>query len=711
MAVNPDLKTIRIGLAGNPNSGKTSIFNLLTGMNQQVGNWPGVTVERKSGAVRYGGYHFEIVDLPGTYSLTSYTIEERVARQYILEERPDVIINVLDSANLARNLYLTTQLLEMGVDVVLALNMWDEFTHAGATLDLKRFEELLGTPAIPTVGHRGRGRTELLAAVIRLIEDRSTRHRHVPISFGPAVDDVLVALSEEIASIPMGNLTAPPRYLATKLLEGDPHIVEIVHNHLPDASALLHATEEHREHIQKTTGLEASRVISEGRYGYIDGLLRETESKAPLDRMELSRQLDRVLTHRLLGLPLFLVFVWLLFNATFTVGAYPMTWLEALVGALQDGLQHVLPAGWVTDLLVDGILGGVGSVAIFIPPIMILFLGIALLEDSGYMARVAFIMDRVMHLFGLHGKSFIPMLMGFGCTVPAIMGTRTLESQRDRILTSLLVPHMSCAARFPVYVLIAGAFFTKQAGNVIMFIYVLGVLTALLMGFIFSRTLFRKAEASFVMELPPYRWPTTKGLFAHMWARAWVYIKKMGTVILIASGILWALGTYPRLPDADVRVADIARLAEQGAAPTQVERLERELSAAKIEYTVIGRLGRIVEPVIRPLGFDWRMGVSLLTGFVAKEVVVSTMGVLYHADDGEHALRAALRSPHSGITPLVGFAFMVFVLLYTPCIAAVAAVRREVGTRWMWFDVFYQLALAYFAALVVYQGGRLLGLG
>ena len=709
--MNPETKTIRIALAGNPNSGKTSIFNLLTGMNQQVGNWPGVTVERKSGSVSYRGYHLEIVDLPGTYSLTSYTIEERVARQYILEEQPDVIINVLDSANLARNLHLTTQLLEMGVDVIIDLNMWDEFTHAGATLDLKRFEELLGTPAVTTIGHRGQGREALLDAVIRLIEDRSVRHRHVPIAFGPAVDDVLVALTEEIAPARPGNLSAPPRYLATKLLEGDPHIVEIVHNHLPDAPALLHLTEAHREHIRKTTGLEASRVISEGRYGYIDGLLRETATSAPLDRMELSRQLDRFLTHRLLGLPIFLAFVWLLFNGTFTLGAYPMAGIEALVGLLQDGLVKLLPAGFVTDLLVHGILGGVGSVAVFIPPIMLLFLGIALLEDSGYMARVAFIMDRVMHLFGLHGKSFIPMLMGFGCTVPAIMGTRTLESQRDRILTTLLVPHMSCAARFPVYILFAGAFFPKQAGNVVTLIYILGVLTALCMGFVFSRTLFRKTEASFVMELPPYRWPTTRGLFAHMWGRVWVYIKKMGTLILIASGILWILGSYPQLPDARVHTARIAQLAAEGADAAQLERLERELAVAEVEYAIIGRLGRIVEPVIRPLGFDWRMGISLLTGFVAKEVVVSTMGVLYHAEDEEHALRAALANPRSGITPLTAVGFMVFVLLYTPCIAAVAAVRREIGARWMWFDVAYQLALAWGMAFIVYQGGRLLGLG
>ncbi|MCK4304366.1 MAG: ferrous iron transport protein B [Candidatus Eisenbacteria sp.] len=707
-------KTIRVALAGNPNSGKTSVFNMLTGLHQQVGNWPGVTVERKAGHLEYAGYQIEFVDLPGTYSLTSYSIEERIARQYILEEQPDVIIDVVDAANLDGNLFLTTQLLEMGVDVIVDLNMWDEFERSDAQLDIRRFEELLGAPAVTTVAHRGQGRQELLQAVIRLVEDRSERHRHIPVTFGTRVEDVLVKLSRRLEESSSGELGVPSRYLAAKLLEGDAHIVEMLHNRLPKAKALLLEVEGLRAHVQQSTRLEASRVIAEGRYGFIDGLLRETLISAAFDRMEFSRQLDRVLTHRILGLPIFVGFMWLLFSATFTLGAHPTGWLEIMATFFGDCLRALLPSGFVADLLVEGIIGGVGSVAVFLPSIMILFLGISILEDSGYMARVAFIMDRVMHIFGLHGKSFIPMLMGFGCTVPAIMATRTLESQRDRVLTTLLLPNMSCAARLPVYVLFAGAFFGAHAGNVVMLMYLLGILTALGLGIIFSRTIFRHEAVSFVMELPPYRWPTARGLLGHMWERSWVYIKKMGGLILIASAVLWILGSVPHDPRVDLMEKQIARLEASSAPQEEIDSLIQEKSAVAIEYTVIGRLGKLVVPVIAPLGFDWRMGVSLVTGFVAKEVVVSSMGVLYHVGDeaGEESesLRKALQDPRFGITPLVAFAFMVFVLLYVPCIVAVVAIRREIGARWMWFDIGYQVSLAWVAAFVVYQGGRLLGL-
>ncbi len=711
-------RTIRVALAGNPNSGKTSVFNLLTGMHQQVGNWPGVTVERKVGRVEHEGYVFELVDLPGTYSLTSYSIEERVARQYILEERPDVIINVVDTANLRRNLDLTMQLLEMGVDVVVDLNMWDEFTSSGARIDLQRMGELLGAPVVTTVAHRGEGKQQLLDAVVRLAENRSEQHRHVPVSHGTSVEKILVELSDELRKIASDSLQVPARYLAAKLLEGDPHIVEIVHNRLQETGAardLLLRVEQHRDRVRTATGLDPARVISEGRYGFIDGLLRETHHAPPLDRMELSRQLDRVLTHRVLGLPMFVGFMWLLFNTTFTLGAYPAVWIETLVGYLAEGARAILPAGWLSNLIVEGIIGGVGSVAVFMPNIMILFLGISILEDSGYMARVAFIMDRVMHLFGLHGKSFIPMLMGFGCTVPAIMATRTLESQRDRTLTALLIPHMSCSARLPVYVLFAGAFFGSQAGNTVLLLYLLGVLVALGIGYLFTRTIFKHQRVSFVMELPPYRWPTLRGMFMHMWERSRVYLRKMGGVILVASAILWVLGTYPINPAIEQLDANIAAQTAAGASEAQITELEVHRDAAAIDYTIIGRLGHGIEPAIAPLGFDWRMGVSLLTGFIAKEVVVSSMGVLYQVgedpDGGKATLTEALQSPESGVTPLTAFAFMVFVLLYVPCVVAVAALSRELGGRWMVFDVVYQVALAWLAAFVIYQGGRLLGLG
>ncbi len=711
--MNPDTRIIRVALAGNPNSGKTSVFNLLTGMQQQVGNWPGVTVERKVGRVQYAGYRFEVIDLPGTYSLTSYSIEERVAREYILEERPDVIINVVDAANLERNLYLTTQLLEMGADLIVDLNMWDEYTASGAQLDIERFGALLGTPVATSIGHRGRGREELLAAVIRIVEGRSERHRHVPISIGTQVENVIQRLTRRIDETAGGGLWIPSRYLATKLLEGDPHMVEVVHNRLPDLKPILVEAEAARAHVQHATGMEPSRVISEGRYGFIDGLLRETQRRRPLDRMRLSRELDSILTHRYLGLPIFILFMWVLFNGTFTLGAYPMAWIEQLMDALGGLVTSVMPAGWLRDLMVEGVIGGVGAVATFLPNIMILFLGIALLEDTGYMARIAFIMDRVMHLFGLHGKSFIPMLTGFGCTVPAIMATRSLESHRDRVLTSLLIPHMSCSARLPVYVLLAGAFFGAQAGNVVLSIYLLGVLVALGVGAIFSRTLLKADQVGFVMELPPYRWPTLRGLLTHMWARSRHYLRKMGGVILVASIVLWVLGAFPRHPQAGRIAARAERIDPATATPAQIAAVQAEQSEV-LEYSIIGRMGRAIEPVLTPLGFDWRMGVSLVSGFVAKEVVVSTLGVLYQAGEqiggASTGLRQALADPRSGFSPLVALAFMVFVLLYTPCVAAILTLRRELGTRWMWFDIGYQLLLAWTAALLVTQGGRLLGL-
>jgi ferrous iron transport protein B len=713
-------RKINIALAGNPNAGKTSIFNLLTGLHHKVGNWPGVTVEKYAGEIRYKDYQIEVVDLPGTYSLTSYTIEEKVAREYILNARPDVIINVIDSANLERNLDLTIQLLEMEVDVILDLNMWDEFTKSGARIDLEKLERLTGAPVVTTVGHRQDGKTALLDAVLRLCEDRDQLHRHIPISVGSHAEDVLVDLAVELETAYGEELNLPVRYGAAKLIEGDPFIIEMLHNRKPEATKvterLIDLAEEKRRHIRQATGLEPDRVLADGRYGFIRGLLSEIKERQPLlDRMEFSRQLDRVLTHRLVGIPMFMLFMWLLFNTTFTLGAYPMAWIESLFSWLGDLAAGVLPSGFVSDLVVVGILGGVGSVAVFIPNIMILFLGISILEDSGYMARVAFIMDRVMHLFGLHGKSFIPMLMGFGCTVPAIMATRTLESQRDRILTSLLLPHMSCAARFPVYVLFAGAFFARFAGNVVFGLYLFGVLVALLMGLLFSRTLFRKEEAAFVMELPPYRWPTGRGLFGHMWHRTWCYIKKIGTVILIASAVLWFLGAYPQNPASETAAIRIAEMNAVGAAQEEIKAAELARSAADMEYTVIGRLGKLTEPLIRPLGFDWRMGVSIITGFVAKEVVVSTMGVLYRVGDdeteGSGQLREALRAPQYNLTPLKALAFLVFILLYTPCIAAILAIRRELGARWMWFDVGYQLVLAWVMSFLVYQGGQLLGFG
>lgn len=709
-------KTLRIALAGNPNSGKTSIFNHLTGARQKVGNWPGVTVEKKVGTLFHRGYDVEVVDLPGTYSLTAYSVEERVARSFLVENRPDVVIHVIDSGNLARNLYLTVQLLELGVDLVLDLNMWDEFEASGSTLDLESLHRMIGAPIVPTVGHRGTGVRDLLDAAVDLAEEREEHHRHVPILYGPHVDDVLNELLDTIGDDEHLTHGYPRRWFAIKLLEGDPEITGRVRGDHGRAKAVREASERLKRHIEVATGSDPEKVISEGRYGYIEGALRESLREEAADRMELSRNLDAVFTNRFLGYPIFLAFVWVLFQLTFQVGAYPMEWIERFVGWLGGTLGGALPESLLADLVVDGIVGGVGSVAVFLPNIMILFLGVAVLEDTGYMARAAFLMDRLMHALGLHGKSCIPMLMGFGCSVPAILATRTLETRRDRVLTVLLVPLMSCSARLPVYLLIAGTFFAERAGTMIFIVYAIGIAAAILVGRLFARTIFRSSPAPFVMELPPYRLPTAKGLAIHMWERVRIYLQKMGGVILVASILLWFLGAFPRDESVVAQYeADIAALTARAtpAAIAEAHELESELAAERIRTSYIGRAGAAIAPVVAPLGFTWEMGVSLMTGFVAKEVVVSTLGVLYHVGEGEtgRSLSAALGDPSSGIAPLAAFAFMVFVLLYTPCIVTVIAVKREAGAAWMWFSIGYQLVLAWTVCFGIYQIGRLVGLG
>jgi ferrous iron transport protein B len=711
-------KNLKIALAGNPNSGKTSIFNSMTGARQQVGNWPGVTVEKKLGFFTHKGYEIEVVDLPGTYSLTAYSVEERVARTYLVDEKPDVVIHVVDAGNVARNLYLTVQLLELGVDLIVDMNMWDEFTTCGSELDCDRLATLFGAPVVPTVGHRGIGIDDLLDAVVKLVEERAEQHRHVPITYGPHVDDVLSELTELLEESPelIGNY--PARWIAIKLLEGDIEIRKLLSKDDDNASRILDTAERATRHIGIATKSDPEKVISEGRYGYIEGALKEVLTEEPTDRMELSRRLDSVFTHRYLGYPIFLAFVWILFQLTFRVGAIPMGWIDAFVGWLGGTLAATLPESQISSLVVDGVIGGVGSVIIFLPNIMILFLGIAFLEDSGYMSRAAFLMDRVMHALGLHGKSFIPLLMGFGCSVPAIMATRTLESRRDRTLTTLIVPLMSCSARLPVYLLIGGAFFAERAGTAVFIIYLLGIVAAILIGRLFASTLFRSAPAPFVMELPPYRRPTAKGLLIHTWERSRIYLQKMGGVILAASVVLWFLGAYPQ--NAGLTESLEQEIAEQQAigsvaALEKVRELEADAAAIQIESSYIGRAGQFIEPVIEPLGFRWEMGVSLITGFVAKEVVVSTLGVLYHtgAEEGVsgRTLVEALRDPANEITPLAAFAFMVFVLLYTPCIVTIVAIRREAGTGWMWFSIAYQLALAWLVSFGIYQVGTLVGLG
>jgi ferrous iron transport protein B len=722
-------KEITIALAGNPNSGKTTIFNNLTGARQKVGNWPGVTVEKKEGTATYNGYTIRVLDLPGTYSLTAYSLEEIIARNYIIEEKPDLVVDVIDASNLERNLYLASQLIDLGVKLVFALNMVDLAQSRGQIIYHEQLALLMGVPIIPTVGTKNQGTTELLEAIVKVAEDKESVTRHIHIDYGRELEDEIAKLQGLLRTAQPTMDEHKARWTATKLLENDEEIVKRLEK-IPRKKAMLRQLEQSKIRLQQILGDDPETLIADRRYGFIHGALTETLRHTRKDRRYLSDRVDTVLTNRLLGFPIFIFFIWAMFQLTFNLGSYPMAWIDAGVGLLAQFIGGLMGEGVLKGLVVDGIISGVGGVAVFLPNIFILFFCIALFEDTGYMARAAFIMDKIMHTLGLHGKSFIPMIMGFGCNVPAIMATRVLESRRDRILTILINPLISCSGRLPIYVLIAGALFGARAGNVIFSIYLIGIAMAILMGQIFKRTLFKGEIAPFVLELPPYRMPTFRGTVIHMWERGSIFIKKMGGVILIGSIIVWALSSFPQSikysKDYDAQKSHIQK--EYAAAIQRVDAERAEVLSAEMdakigevetlqkrefqEKSLLGRLGKGITPVLRPLGFDWRAGVALLTGFVAKEIVVSTFGVLYQVgeEEGEESegLRAAIQKT---MTPLIGYAFMIFVLVYTPCLATVAAIRRETGS-WGWtaFSVGYGLLLAWILAFVIYQGGMLLGL-
>lgn len=703
----------RIALAGNPNSGKTSMFNLMTGARQHVGNWGGVTVDIKEGTAACGDQKMSLIDLPGTYSLSAYSLEEKVARDFIVEERPDVVINVIDAANLERNLYLTVQLLELGVRPILAFNMWDEVRARGLRIDIELLSRLLGLTIIPTVGKRGEGLDTLLQAALTqarapaAVYDRPLAHAP------PELSEAVANLAAEPALGAFSRYS--PQWIAVKLFEYDRQIEQRVAA-LEDGARILAARDAAAESVEQLLGHDPESLIAECRYGFIAGALKESMQVSSFDKARLSDRIDKVMTHPFWAYPVFILFMWLLFQATFVLGEYPMQWIEAGFGALGDLARLALPPGNARDLIVDGVIGGVGGVAVFLPNIMILFLGIAIMEDSGYMARAAFIMDKVMHKIGLHGKSFIPILIGMGCNVPAILATRTLENENDRIKTILLSPLISCSARLPVYVLFAGALFPRNAGNIVfLFQFVFGTAAFFLVGLVFKKTLFRGEDYPFVMELPPYRLPTVRSVLVHMWHRAEHYLKKMGGVVLAFSIILWFLGAFPKNPELHQRYQ--ARIETVRSAPglsperraATIDSLQTMLRSEAVRYSAIGRIGRFFEPLVRPLGFDWRASVSLATGFVAKEIVVSSMGVLYAVSGEPDAHSRSLQTRIARhFTPLTAIAFMVFVLLYTPCIVALVTVIRELRSwKWSLFSVAYQLALAWGAAFAVYQVGRL----
>lgn len=682
--------TIEVALVGNPNCGKTSFFNRATGLREHVGNYSGVTVDAKEAVFKHKGYTIHLIDLPGTYSITEYTPEELYVRTYITDHHPDIVLNIVDASSLERNLFLTTQLIDMNIRVVMALNMYDELKKEGATLDYHYLGKLLGFPIVPTTACQGSGIEEVLDKIIEVFEDKDEMSRHIHINYGPEIEDAIDKVKQTI--VPNKDITDKfaPRYLAIKMIEND-DITRKLLSGAANYQQIAETTQRCIQNLEKEFKEDTRTGITNAKYGFIRGALKETLVLGDKDKRQLTSAIDTVLTHHWLGFPVLLLFMWVMFQATFSLGSYPMDWIQWGVEALGSWVSDVMPEGPLSDLLVDGVIAGVGGVIVFLPNILILFFFISLMEDTGYMARAAFIMDKLMHKIGLHGKSFIPLLIGFGCNVPAIMATRTLESRRERLLTMLITPFMSCSARLPVYILLVSAFFPVNQGLVLLSVYVIGVFIAIGTALLLKKTLFHKVSEPFVMELPPYRMPTMRNTLLHMWNKAGQYLKKMGTIILFASVLIWALGYYPHHPE-----------------------LEKQ-SPEQMENSYIGKIGKAVEPVIAPLGFDWKMGVSIITGLAAKEIVVSSMGILYHVPDVEEnsqVLAVTLREQKNAngvplFTPLVAYCFMLFILIYFPCMAVIAAIRKEAGRKWALFTIFYTTGLAWVVSFCVYQVGKL----
>ena len=712
-------RTINVALVGNPNCGKTSLFNIASGAHEHVGNYSGVTVDAKEGFFDFQGYRFRIVDLPGTYSLSAYSPEEIYVRRHIIDQTPDIIINVVDASNLERNLYLTTQLIDMNVRMVVALNMYDELEASGNTLDYVKLGELFGVPMLPTVSRTGRGVENLFHVIITLyeggdfldkkgkvraeiLEDFRQWHkeyvhdhafgthqeeeehprgffRHIHINHGPELERSIDAVKLVISENENIRHKYSTRFLSIKLLENDKDLEGMVKT-LPNGDKILEVRDREKQRIREVMNEDSEQAITDAKYGFISGALRETFVDNHQDKERMTRVIDAIVTHRVWGFPIFFLFMFLMFEVTFVLGAYPQDWIESLVNVIGTFISNNMAEGPLKDLLIDGIIGGVGGVIVFLPNILILYLFISLMEDSGYMARAAFIMDKIMHKMGLHGKSFIPLIMGFGCNVPAVLASRTIENRKSRLVTILINPLMSCSARLPIYLLLVGVFFPHHASLVLLSIYSLGIILAVVMARLFSRFLVKGDDTPFVMELPPYRMPTSKAIFRHTWEKGAQYLRKMGGVIMVASIIIWVLGYFPR-------PSESMDLAQQQ------------------ENSYIGRIGKAIEPAIEPLGFDWKLGIGILSGVGAKELVVSSLGVLY-ADDAEaDETTLAQRLP---ITPLVAYGYMVFILLYFPCVATLAAIRQEAGSwKWAAFAAAYTTVLAWIMSFAVYQIGGL----
>ena len=662
---------ITVALVGNPNCGKTSLFNFASGAHERVGNYSGVTVDAKEGYTDFEGYRIKLVDLPGTYSLTAYSPEELYVRKQLVENTPDVIINVIDSSNLERNLYLTTQLMDMHLRVVCALNMFDELEHRGDLLDIEKLSSLLGMPLVPTSFKTGRGLQDLLRTVIHIFESREGHdqyYRHQHINHGHEIENGISNIQQYLKGNDLLRLKYSTRWLAIKLMEKDKEAEKVVRQ-LPEYEDIIKARDVAVARIKEETEDDSETAIMDAKYGFIRGALQESGYKMGTknDTYRVTHQLDNIITHKWLGFPLFIFLLFLMFEVTFTLGQYPMDWIDMGMEWLGDFISQNMDEGPLKAMLVDGVIGGVGAVIVFLPQILILYTFISFMEDSGYMARAAFIMDKLMHSMGLHGKSFIPLIMGFGCNVPAVMATRTIESRRSRLITMLVMPMMSCSARLPIYIMIIGAFFSARYQSLVMIsLYVVGILLSVVMARIFSKWVIKGEDTPFVMELPPYRFPTSKAIFRHTWEKGKQYLKKMGGIILVASIIIWALGYFGTM----------------GVAPS-------------LEESFIGLLGKTIEPLFLAQGFDWRLDVSLLAGVGAKEIVASTIGVLY---GGEY-----------NFTALEAYAFLLFVLIYFPCLATIVAIRHESGSwKWALFTAAYTTLLAWIISAVFYQVGSLL---
>ena len=698
-------RTINVALVGNPNCGKTSLFNYASGAHGHVGNYSGVTVDATEAHASIFGYDFNLTDLPGTYSLSCYSPEELYVREHLTEKMPDVVINIIDASNLERNLYLTTQLVDMNIRMVCALNMYDEFERRGDSVDIETLSHLFGVPMIPTSFKSGMGVKDLFKAVIQVYEGASKHARHLHINYGHEIEDGISHIQKYLKADEHITQHYSTRYLSLKLLEHDSQVLDYLGKHmasedrLDDFHQLTHARDKASARVMEETGSDSETAIMDAKYGFIHGALKEAKFKTGnnADTYKMTHLIDRVLSNKYIGFPIFFLLLYVMFETTFSLGQYPMDWIEWFVGWVGEKLSTTMPEGPLKAMLIDGVVGGVGSVIVFLPQILILYFFISLMEDSGYMSRAAFIMDKLMHKMGLHGKSFIPLIMGFGCNVPAVMATRMIESRRSRIITMMILPFMSCSARLPIYIMIAGTFFSLQYRSwVLLSLYAIGILISVVVSKLFSSYVIKGEDTPFVMELPPYRWPTPKAIWRHTWDKGKEYLKKMGGIILVASIIVWALGYFPH---------------NESLSPEQQQ-----------EQSYIGRMGKTIEPLFTPQGFNWKLDVSLLAGVGAKEIVASTIGVLYSGDDSfgddeefsednERYTHLRQLMQRDGITPLSAYAYLIFILLYFPCIATIVAIKNETGSwRWASFAAAYTTVVAWLVSFAVYQIGNFISI-